>query len=76
MQDGIHRNIPRTDVAEFRSDLLGQASDENVSLDIQQTSNADGTVNISWHVLAASSPIAAPVSTTTSRWPPGAPSAP
>jgi lysozyme family protein len=64
MQDGIHRNIPRTDVAEFRRDLLGQASDENVSLDIQQTSNADGTVNISWHVLAASSPIAAPVSTT------------
>jgi flagellum-specific peptidoglycan hydrolase FlgJ len=56
MQNGIHRSLPKTDMADFRRDLLDQASNDGVGLDIQVVDNSDGTVNISWHVLAPGTP--------------------
>ncbi len=70
MQSGIHRNLPADEVAQFRRDLLTQASADKVSLDISQTIQDDGTVTVSWQVIPASSQPAPPGIDTPSVDPP------
>ena len=52
MQSGKHAALPKTELAQFESDLRLQADVDGVAIDIAVTDNNNGTVDVSWTVSA------------------------